>query len=384
MRIARRAGLPPAQKPIMKKVKIFVVAGEVSGDVLGGEIMRAAPRNFEFSGIGGESMKAAGLKTLFPISDLSVMGFVEVLRKSRTLLRRIKQTADAIIRLRPDVVLTIDSPSFATRVIRRVRHAGTKAKFYHVVAPMVWAWGARRAKKYAEIFDRLFCFFDFEVPYFTKYGLDTVAIGYPIYDLVRSRIGVKKAPRNSRNDIIALLPGSRMGEVPKMLPVFKKLADCCPEYDFAIPTTETTHDFISGEIKSWTVRPKLVSFADRYELYKKTKLAIATSGTATAELAIMWIPAIVVYKANWLTTLLANIVLKVKHIGLVNILAKKEIYPELRGRRVSAQNIMRAIKNMDVRKMISELKSADKLWHKKKSPMKIVIDEIADFARPAE
>jgi len=182
--------------------KIFIIAGEVSGDVLGAEIVRAAKMigTMDFVGIGGESMLAAGLKSLFPISDLSVMGFAEVIKKSRVLISRIRQTADAIIREKPDIVLTIDSPSFAVRVIKKVRkNLATLPKFYHCVAPMVWAWGRNRAKKYAKIFDKLFCFFDFEVPYFAKFGLKTEAVGYPIYNVVaehqKSEIRNCPAPR---------------------------------------------------------------------------------------------------------------------------------------------------------------------------------------------
>jgi lipid-A-disaccharide synthase len=159
----------------MKKTKVFIIAGEVSGDVLGAEIMQMAAARAEFSGVGGQMMSAAGLKSIFPISDLSAMGLFDVIKKSRTLLRRIKQTADAIVAAGPDIVLTIDSSSFAVRVIKRVRRGmsgGPVPRFYHVVAPMVWAWGRGRAKKYARIWDKLFCFFDFERPYFTKYGLD--------------------------------------------------------------------------------------------------------------------------------------------------------------------------------------------------------------------
>lgn len=357
----------------MKKKKVFIIAGEVSGDVLGGEIMRASGDQFDFAGIGGAEMKSAGLKSLFPISDLSVMGFVEVLKKSKTLLSRIRQTADAIAKRRPDVVLTIDSSSFATRVIRRVRRRGGQLpKFYHVVAPMVWAWGAWRAKKYARVFDKMFCFFDFEVPYFTKYGLDATAIGYPIYDVAR------RALKKSKKKYIALLPGSRMGEVSKMMPVFKELASRCGAARFAIPTTETTRDFISHEIKSWLRPPKLVPFADRYKLYNETEIAVATSGTATAELAIMHVPAVVVYRANWMTLMLANIVLKTKYISLVNILENREIYPELRGCQASADNIIAGIEKIKSRDVAGELAAADKLWHKNQQPMKIVINAIRD------
>ena len=192
-----------------KKIKVFIIAGEVSGDVLGARIMREMP-DAEFVGIGGENMIAAGLGSLFPMSDLSVMGVIEVLAHARTLTRRINQTVDAIIAARPSVVLTIDSPGFARSVIKKLRHmpAGRKLiadglRFHHVVAPQVWAWRAGRAKKYARTFDKLYAFFDFEVPYFTKYGLDTVAVGHPISDVVFGRHGARGG--NSTEKIITLV-----------------------------------------------------------------------------------------------------------------------------------------------------------------------------------
>ena len=158
-----------------KNRKVFIIAGEVSGDVLGARIMSQMP-DAEFVGIGGENMRVAGLKSIFPMSDLSVMGAVEVLAHARTLMARIRQAVDAILDSRPDVVLTIDSPGFAKSVIKQIRksEAGRELienglRFHHVVAPQVWAWRSKRARKYARMFDKLYAFFDFEVPYFTKY-----------------------------------------------------------------------------------------------------------------------------------------------------------------------------------------------------------------------
>ena len=198
-----------------KQIKIFIIAGEVSGDVLGARIMREMP-DADFIGIGGENMIVAGLQSLFPMSDLAVMGVIEVAAHARTLTRRIRQTVDAIIRARPDVVLTIDSPGFARSVIKNLRKTSSGReliarglRFHHVVAPQVWAWRAGRAKKYARTFDKLYAFFDFEVPYFTKYGLDTIAVGHPISD----NIAVYKKSVKQRRDtekIITLVPGSRM------------------------------------------------------------------------------------------------------------------------------------------------------------------------------
>jgi lipid-A-disaccharide synthase len=353
-----------------KKLKIFIIAGEVSGDVLGAGVMREMP-DAEFIGIGGENMKAVGLRPIFPISDLAVMGIFEVLAHARTLTGRIDQTARAIAESRPDIVLTIDSPSFAKRVIKKVRGMrtiGAMPRFYHVVAPQVWAWGARRAKKFAKIFDRLYSFFEFERPYFTRYGLDTIAVGHPIADGLNVS---KYRPRAGDKKIIALLPGSRMSEVKRLMPVFRSVAGIYAgrDFDFVIPTTETTDAFIRDEIKGWPVRPKLVPFRRRYEVLEKTYIAIAASGTISAELAIMRIPAVIVYKMNALTMWFARRLVKVKWVSLVNILLGRTVYPELLGSAATAENIVREVERLsrpDQReKMLVELKSADKKWRRR-------------------
>ena len=367
-----------------KNLKIFVIAGEVSGDVLGEKIMREMS-DAQFIGIGGENMQSAGLRTLFPISDLSVMGLLEVLANVRTLTARINQTVDAIIDSRPDIVLTIDSPSFAMRVIKKVRALSPEnklPKFYHVVAPQVWAWGAERAKKYAAIFDKLYAFFDFEAPYFTKYGLPVVTVGHPIAD------NLHPVPRqmNSTEQNIALIPGSRMSEVKKLLPLMKAAAEqICHQnpdiwYNFYIPVVETTKKYIECETANWCKKPVLVSSTDRYDLYKKTDIAIAASGTVTVELAIMHVPTIVVYKMNAITTWVARRIVKTKWVSLVNILLNRAVYPELLGSDATVENIVGAINNLsdpDVRKkMISDLSAADKMWHRDRAAGKIIAENI--------
>jgi lipid-A-disaccharide synthase len=348
--------------------KVFIMAGEPSGDVLGAGIMRAA-KNVKFVGIGGSSMAAAGLKSLFPISDLSVMGVVEVLVKSRTLLRRVREAADAIIREKPDIVLSIDSSSFMTRVARLARKSAPEQmpEFYHVVAPMVWAWGAGRARKYGKIWDRLFCFFDFEAPYFEKYGLKTTVIGYPVYDMVR------KYERLENPKLVALLPGSRKGEAARLMPLYKQFAEAHPEYDYALPVAETVRDLVAAGANAWSKKPRLVPFGKRYGLYGAAHFAIAASGTAAAELAIMRVPTVVVYRANWLTTLLSKLLLRTKYISLVNILSGRGIFPELTGGRANLKNVDAAARSMDFGKVVRELKLADKFWHRgRENPFAIV------------
>ena len=358
-----------------KKKRVFIIAGEVSGDVLGGRIM-AEMRGAEFVGVGGENMQAAGLKSLFPMSDLSVMGIVEVLAHARTLTRRIRQTVAAIIAEKPDVVLTIDSPGFAKSVIKHLRKSpdGQKLianglRFHHVVAPQVWAWRSGRAKKYAKIFDKLYAFFDFEVPYFTKHGLETVAVGHPIADKL---VGKYKAKQIDEK-IITLIPGSRMSEVRRLMPLMRDVVDMLVRngykgYKFVIPTVETTVNFIAQETAKWSVQPILVSADKRYDIYSKTYIAIAASGTVTAELAMLHVPTIVVYKMNPLTMWIGRRLIHVNWVSLVNILLNRGVYPEHLGGDATAENILNSVQQLTIpskrQKMIKDLKSADALWRK--------------------
>ena len=323
-----------------KNLKIFIIAGEVSGDVLGAKIMNEMP-GVDFVGIGGQNMIDSGLKSLFPISDLAVMGVLEVLARARTLTRRINQTVSAIIYEKPDIVLTIDSPGFAKSVVKAVQNKGglNNTRFYHVVAPQVWAWGAKRAGKYAKIFDRLYAFFDFEKPYFEKYGLATIAVGHPISD------GLNKYKKTDHDEkIITFIPGSRMSEVKRLLPVFHKTIDMLGnDYRYIIPTVETTDTYIRSQIKNWETKPDLVDSKERYDVYANTYIAVAASGTVSAELAIMHIPTIVVYKMNPITVLLARLVVRIKWVSLVNILMNKTIFPELLGAKANPSNIVKAV-----------------------------------------
>lgn len=378
-----------------KNIKIFIIAGEVSGDVLGGRIMQQMP-NVQFVGIGGENMQAAGLKTIFPVSDLAVMGLIEVLGHARTLTRRINQTVDKIITEKPDVVLTIDAPGFAKSVIKKLRNSAggrelikSGMRFHHVVAPQVWAWRPGRAKKYAQIFDKLYAFFDFELPYFTKHGLDTVAVGHPI---ANGLIGAKPVRQKTDDDkIISLIPGSRMSEVKRLLPIMRDVMDMlCRNgytgYKFVIPVVETTADFIKNEIQKWRFKPELVFARDRYNLFKKTYIAIAASGTVTAELAMLHIPTIVVYKMNPVTTWIVRQIIHIKWVSLVNILLKRTVFPEMLGADATAENIVNEFQQLTIpsnrKKMTDALKSADQLWLKQDTDAaQLIANSITDSVK---
>ena len=372
-----------------KKIKIFIIAGEVSGDALAARVMKRMAGHAEFTGIGGAAMTACGLQSIFPMSDLSVMGITEVLSNVKTLTRRIRQTVHAIIDAQPDLVLTVDSPGFARNVIKRLRASrdgramiARGLHFHHIVAPQVWAWRPGRAKKYARTFDKLYAFFDFEVPYFTKYGLNTIAVGHPIAENI-----MDLPPAKRTNDkIITLVPGSRMTEVKKLMPVFKAFVETINScgymgYKFAIPTVETTADYVAHAVKDWAVQPELVAAGVRYELYQKTYIALVASGTVSAELAMMHVPAIVTYKMSRITTLIGHLLIKIKWVSLVNILLNRAIYPEFLGPDATSENIINEFDSMILpanrTKMISELKKADNMWIRPEGvASKLIADDI--------
>lgn len=380
-----------------KKLTIFIIAGEVSGDVLGARIMSEMP-DASFVGVGGQNMIAAGLTPLFPMGDLAVMGVIEVAAHARTLMRRIRQTADAIIETRPDIVLTIDAPGFARSVISQVRKmpAGRAliadgVKFHHVVAPQVWAWRPGRAKKYAQTFDKLYAFFDFEVPYFTKYGLDTVAVGHPISDGLIGKYKTARRGGNNAEKIITLVPGSRMSEVKRLMPIFRQTAEQLETggyrgYKFVIPTVETTEKYVRDETAHWRVPVELVPSSRRYEIYAKSYIAIVASGTVSAELAMLHIPTIVIYKMNPITTWLVRQVIRIKWASLVNILLNRGVYPEYLGTDAKTENVLDAVQQLTIpsvrQKMITELCRADDLWRRPEgTPAALIAASVRSAAR---
>lgn len=380
-----------------KKLTIFIIAGEVSGDVLGARIMSEMP-DASFVGVGGQNMIAAGLTPLFPMGDLAVMGVIEVAAHARTLMRRIRQTADAIIETRPDIVLTIDAPGFARSVISQVRKmsAGRALiadglKFHHVVAPQVWAWRPGRAKKYAQTFDKLYAFFDFEVPYFTKYGLDTVAVGHPISDGLIGKYKTAHRGGNNAEKIITLVPGSRMSEVKRLMPIFRQTAEQLETggyrgYKFVIPTVETTEKYVRDETAHWRVPVELVPSSRRYEIYAKSYIAIVASGTVSAELAMLHIPTIVIYKMNPITTWLVRQVIRIKWASLVNILLNRGVYPEYLGTDAKTENVLDAVQQLTIpsvrQKMITELTRADDLWRRPEgTPAALIAASVRSAAR---
>ena len=315
---------------------VYLIAGEQSGDVLGARLMRAmrAERSdLTFAGVGGSAMAALGLETLFPMSDLAVMGLVEVLPKLRLLRGRIRQTVEDIAARRPDVVVTIDSPGFTIRVLRQIAHLGLKRA--HYVAPQVWAWREHRVKKYPGLWDSLLCLLPFEPAFFAKHGLPAIFVGHPVLESgagtgdgagFRTRHGIAQDAL-----VLTVMPGSRRSEVSRLLPILGETlrrlpAGVVPVVPLAGPVAEA----VRAGTASWAVKPLLVAdIAEKFDAYAASNAALTKSGTSTLELALAGVPMVVTYRVNPITAWIVRRTVQVKYASLLNLLAKRAVIPEL-------------------------------------------------------
>jgi lipid-A-disaccharide synthase len=339
--------------------KIFIIAGEESGDSLGSKLIRAIKaknNNVEFIGVGGIKMATEGLNTIFPMQEISLMGFLEVVPHLPKLIKRINETVDRIILEQPDVLVTIDSPGFNYRIAKKLKEKKFDIKKIHFVAPSVWAYKAHRAKRTAELFDHLIAILPWEPEYFEKEGLRTTFIGHPIFeDLKFMDEGEKKNFRNDYNyndtdKVIAILPGSRMGEIKRLLPVFvdaaKKIAAQNANAKFILMPTENLRELA---VKSEHEIPNCITVSDTEEKRKLLQVcdaAIVKSGTVALEVAALECPNIICYKINALSHWMIRKMLYIDFANLINIAAKKEIIRELIQEDCTSENIAKEISKL--------------------------------------
>nr|WP_323779678.1 lipid-A-disaccharide synthase [Amylibacter sp.] len=329
-------------------MKVFILAGEPSGDKLGGALMAGLNglQTVEFAGVGGGSMQAEGLKSLFDMNDLSVMGLLEVLPRIPKLLRRIKQTVAAANAFAPDVLITIDSPDFCLRVAEKLKLLRPDLKVVHYVAPSVWAWRPERAAKMARHVDHVLALLPFEPPYMTAAGMSCDFVGHPIVAepqptpqetaAFASELGV-----NLQAPIVCLLPGSRKGELSRMGPIHaevaRRIADQVEDVQFILPAAGAVVAQVETMVRGWDVRPVILdprgltvaqSEHRKRMVFGMSTAALATSGTVALELAAAQCPMVVGYKANYLTTRMVKKLAQIDTANLINIVTQTREIPE--------------------------------------------------------
>ena len=325
--------------------KIFVIAGEASGDALGAGLIRhlyqKAGRDIEIVGVGGLLMEAetqTGFKSLLPMDELCVMGLWEVVWQLPRLLRLINGVVDEIKDAKPDIVVTIDLPDFNFRVADRLKKSSDfKGKIVHYVAPTVWAWRPGRAKKIAQIYDGLMCLFPFEPEYFEPHGLNAVCVGHSLVehsvdqvdvDSFRSEYGIDPASKT-----LGVFLGSREGEIKKtstsIMETVSIVKETYPDIEIIVPTLPSMEYHVVDVLRNWQCEATVVIDPGvKWGAFRACDVAIALSGTVALELAYFGIPHIIGYKMHPVTWLLVKHMVKVRYAHLANLLLKKEIVPE--------------------------------------------------------
>lgn len=358
--------------------KIVIIAGEASGDKIGARIIKSLNQigPCHFLAVGGEEMARQNVTSLFPMEDISLMGFAEILPHIFKLKKRIAQTVQAIKDFAPDIVVTIDSPGFCYRVATLLK-GNFSGKLVHIVAPSVWAYKPERAAKFAKIYDLLLTLLPFEPPYFTKEGLDTKFIGHFIFeqDLCHDpNIFKEKYKLNLSDKLICITPGSRVGEVRKHLAIFlSAIMKVREEIDVNIvivAASQKIEDLIRDEIMKRGINNIIITQDDKFAAYKASDVALAKSGTNSLEIAQHGTPQIICYKLNFLSWFYIKSMIKIKFANLINIIADKEIIPELLQDKCNpdeiAQELMRLLTQLQVRDM--QVESVQSILETLKNP----------------
>ncbi len=339
-------------------MRVFITAGEQSGDKLGAALMAGLKDlvpGVTFRGIGGPRMMAEGLDSLFDMDEISIMGITEILKEYRHLKARIRQTADAVIAERPDVLITIDLPEFSLRVNRLVK-AVSDVRVVHYVAPTVWAWRPKRAQKMAAHVDQVLALLPFEPPYMQSAGIVCDFVGHPV--VMDSQASVEEAEsfrtRHAIGGEMALvLPGSRRSEVSRLLPVFHEvaqhLARLRPDLRLVLPAAGPVATVVSEAVRDWPGQPLVIDprkdpeGAEKRAAFRAADVAVAASGTVSLELAAVGTPMVIAYDMSWLSRQIIGRMLLVDSLTLVNLVSETRAVPEFIGNNCRPEPIAQAV-----------------------------------------
>jgi lipid-A-disaccharide synthase len=317
--------------------QVMLVVGEASGDIHGADLVRALSSKdptLRFFGVAGEQLKQTNFDALLNVSQLAGMGFVELAGSVRRIWQAYRTLRQAMRERKPDLLVLIDFPEFNLRLAKLAKKLKIPVLYY--ISPQIWAWRRGRVREIARCVDHMAVVFPFEVPFYEKWGVKVSFVGHPLLDIVRSRESregvLAQLALDAAKRTIAILPGSRRGEILHHLPVlldaaFRLSQDSAVQF-FVIRASTVDRRELESMLKRVSLRIPIVE-DQRYDAVNACDLAWTASGTATVETALLLKPMIIVYRLSWLTYALARMLVTVKHVGMVNIMAGKEVVPEL-------------------------------------------------------
>jgi lipid-A-disaccharide synthase len=313
--------------------KIFIITGESSGDKIGSLVINKLKEKnlvIQFLAIGGENIKSEKIDCIFDIKDIAYMGFIDVLKNIFSIKAKINFTIKKILEFKPDVIFSIDSPDFSFRILSKVKNINRKIKIIHLVAPQVWAWRENRKKLLYKFIDHLLLLFPFEKKYFEGFIRNSF-VGHPFFDFSVFKIN-KLEDKNKK--YFTLCPGSRNSELKTFMPIFieiiKKI-NLNSNFIFHIPTSENNKNLINDYLQKSKIDNFIITINEKEKnsYIQDSILTISKSGTITLDICKNQCPLIVVYKTSWLNYLLIKPFVKTKFVNILNIIAQKQIIPEL-------------------------------------------------------
>ncbi len=336
--------------PMQDQKCIMIIAGEASGDLHGAklvEAMRAKNSSLFFCGIGGNALKAAGVRILVDASELAVVGITEVLSKASRILKGIGLTKRLLKSLKPDLLILIDFPGFNLHVAATAKKLDVPVLYY--ISPQIWAWRPGRVRKIGQRVDHVAVILPFEEEFYRKHHIPVTFVGHPLLDN-QALPENPPTPRIMNHDpVIGLLPGSRDREIASLLPLMLSAAThlraAYPNIKFIISIAPSVKkETIEAMVQEQGLASNYEVVADRVEnIFKRCSLAVVASGTVTLEAAICGTPIVIAYKVSPLSALIAKLLVQVEHIGLVNLIAGKAVAPELVQKQATAENIRAAV-----------------------------------------
>ncbi len=332
-----------------------MVAGEASGDQLGGPLMAALRERLqgrvEFLGVGGTAMQKEGLQSVFPLEDLTAIGINQVFGKLPTIFRRMRELSAFAGRERPDLAILIDSPDFNLRLAKRLRRRMPALTIVDYVSPTVWVWRSGRAKSMRPNFDHVLALFPFEPAVLEKLGgPPSTYVGHPLLErlpLLRPS-AVERAIRESSEPTFLVLPGSRSTEIERLAPVFGetigRLAELRGRIDFVLPTLPSKVTQIEATVSGWPVKPRIIlDEKEKLAAFRRARLALAASGTVTLELALAEVPTVAAYKVSRLEAPIARRVIRSPSAILPNLIIGENVVPEFHQEKCTADNLVAAL-----------------------------------------
>ena len=332
--------------------KIFILTGEPSGDKLASTViskLKTQNSDIEYLSVGGINLKNLGIKSIFNLEDITYLGFTSVLFNIFKIRNKINKTVDEILRFKPDILFSVDSPDFTLRVAEKVKKINNNIKTIHYVAPQVWVWRKNRVKKIKKFIDHMLLLFDFEKEYFEVENIKNTFVGHPLLENDRNIKSDLNNLISKDKKIISIFPGSRKSELKVLLPIlldFIKLMNKNEKnYKYVIHTTDQNKVSIIDQLKTSTINNVDVISDEniKSQILSNSIFAVSKSGTVSLQICNANIPSIIIYKLSFINFMIFKSLVNVKFANIINIINNKEIIPELLQNECNAEEIYKTV-----------------------------------------